>query len=403
MGKMCADLQEYNGNMHKTVHLYLMVLVAALFTYGSQCAAQTDLSGHTQVIQYTDDFSSDKAFHDCWTRSPIWIDGASPPTHPYLIYEEAKNGRSLCFMSPNNETETLSYRLPEAATLSYCLPIDPGNGHPVEPLVLEIEIDVDFLPIENPDGPSAAYLVYYTSADGITWPDQPEATTPGLNRLSFDSLGQNRYIMLRGINARIKTFKTSVYRPPGHILVPDDVPTIQDAIDMSQNGDRIIVADNRYDGPIHFKGKSIYLMSANGPAGCIIDGQSQGRRLRGDRWLRRLLRGHDPLQLQLPGACTRDPGPRRWLPGRDPPRPEQRADLGQRSRDPVTAWTKRHSCRRQHASGRPVRRSAFPGAPNHARCALVSLRAARPSSMSSMRRRQVHAVHANPKSETANR
>lgn len=274
---MCADLQEYNGNMHKTVHLYLMVLVAALFTYGSQCAAQTDLSGHTQVIQYTDDFSSDKAFHDCWTRSPIWIDGASPPTHPYLIYEEAKNGRSLCFMSPNNETETLSYRLPEAATLSYCLPIDPGNGHPVEPLVLEIEIDVDFLPIENPDGPSAAYLVYYTSADGITWPDQPEATTPGLNRLSFDSLGQNRYIMLRGINARIKTFKTSVYRPPGHILVPDDVPTIQDAIDMSQNGDRIIVADNRYDGPIHFKGKSIYLMSANGPAGCIIDGQSQGR------------------------------------------------------------------------------------------------------------------------------
>ena len=47
---------------------------------------------------------------------------------------------------------------------------------------------------------------------------------------------------------------------------------IQGAIDNSSNGDIIIVPDGTYPGEIDFKGMAITVMSENGPANCIIDG-----------------------------------------------------------------------------------------------------------------------------------
>ena len=63
------------------------------------------------------------------------------------------------------------------------------------------------------------------------------------------------------------------------IYVDDDGPadfnTIQAAIDDSNDGDVIIVADGTYTGPgnrdIDFLGKAITLRSANGPKNCVID------------------------------------------------------------------------------------------------------------------------------------
>ncbi len=58
------------------------------------------------------------------------------------------------------------------------------------------------------------------------------------------------------------------------IHVPGDQPTIQDGIDVVDNGDTVIVADGNYEGEgngdISLKGKAITVMSANGPDNCII-------------------------------------------------------------------------------------------------------------------------------------
>jgi parallel beta-helix repeat protein len=69
------------------------------------------------------------------------------------------------------------------------------------------------------------------------------------------------------------------------ITVDDDGPAdfnnIQAAIDNSNNGDTIVVADGRYTGPgnrnIDFKGKDITVRSENGPKTCIIDCERKDR------------------------------------------------------------------------------------------------------------------------------
>jgi hypothetical protein len=56
------------------------------------------------------------------------------------------------------------------------------------------------------------------------------------------------------------------------IHVPDDYPTIQQAIDAAFEHDTVIVRPNTYVENINFKGKAITLMSEQGPEGTIIDG-----------------------------------------------------------------------------------------------------------------------------------
>ena len=60
------------------------------------------------------------------------------------------------------------------------------------------------------------------------------------------------------------------------IHVPDDFPTIQDAIDASQNGDIVIVRPGTYMETIDFIGKSITVKSEKGPMITIIDGNRAG-------------------------------------------------------------------------------------------------------------------------------
>ncbi len=67
----------------------------------------------------------------------------------------------------------------------------------------------------------------------------------------------------------------------GARLVPEEYPTIQDAIDASEDTDIIKVADGTHAGPgnraIDYQGKAITVMSENGPDNCTIDCQSQAR------------------------------------------------------------------------------------------------------------------------------
>lgn len=65
------------------------------------------------------------------------------------------------------------------------------------------------------------------------------------------------------------------------IHVPGDVMSIQQAIDIAETGDSIIVSDGTYTGAqnrnITFRGKSLSLTSVNGPEMTIIDCDYQGR------------------------------------------------------------------------------------------------------------------------------
>jgi len=58
------------------------------------------------------------------------------------------------------------------------------------------------------------------------------------------------------------------------IHVPADQPTIQAATDAAQNGDTVLVSAGTYKENIDFHGKAIALLSQNGPAVTIIDGNN---------------------------------------------------------------------------------------------------------------------------------
>ncbi|MHC4213186.1 MAG: LamG-like jellyroll fold domain-containing protein [Planctomycetota bacterium] len=63
--------------------------------------------------------------------------------------------------------------------------------------------------------------------------------------------------------------------------VPSEYSTIQTAINASEKGDTVLIADGIFRGngnrDIDFKGKAITVRSKNGPANCIIDCQRSGR------------------------------------------------------------------------------------------------------------------------------
>src|SRR6185295_4670181 len=60
------------------------------------------------------------------------------------------------------------------------------------------------------------------------------------------------------------------------IRVPADAATIQQAIDASAAGDTVLVSPGTYVENINYRGKTIRLVSEQGPAVTIIDGNRAG-------------------------------------------------------------------------------------------------------------------------------
>ncbi|MEW6746717.1 MAG: FG-GAP-like repeat-containing protein [Planctomycetota bacterium] len=63
---------------------------------------------------------------------------------------------------------------------------------------------------------------------------------------------------------------------PVTVIVPDDFPTLQAAIDAVKDGDTILVRPGTYSETIDFRGKGILVRSTHGPELTIIDGQAAG-------------------------------------------------------------------------------------------------------------------------------
>ena len=64
--------------------------------------------------------------------------------------------------------------------------------------------------------------------------------------------------------------------PAATIDVPADQPTIQQAIDVANTGDVVLVSPWSYLENIDYHGKAISVRSVSGPAHTIIDGSSAG-------------------------------------------------------------------------------------------------------------------------------
>lgn len=247
------------------------LLAMSLLIMGwSERPCEAQFSQPSIVTTYEDGFSSNRVRHDSWTHSVIWVEGAyPPPRRPYLVYSsQGSFDTELVFMSSGGDP----------AELGYCFPIRPDQVLRAIPLDLTLDVDVRLLAQSPPRHSGSGYLRYQVSADGVNW-SAPTFMFSGRNSLSLGELRDNRYVLFSGASVAIDNLRaTLVYRPApaGDLRVPGVWSSIQDAIDAASPGQRVVVADGVYPGPINFRGKNIVVMSENGPANCTINGQDRG-------------------------------------------------------------------------------------------------------------------------------
>jgi len=219
-------------------------------------------SGTGWIYRYSDDFSTDKAKRDSYTHSVFWPNGAFPPGEPYLFYTGCGEQRALVFMDYQGQP----------AHLGYCFPLGPCRG--LRKVKGTFELDVSPSPQTDASPLPPGYLLYTFSPDGHNW-SVPQALEAGHHQLDVESVAGASYVLLLGARVKIDNLEVRLESPPATIHVPEDFPTIQQAIDAAADGDIVEVAPGTYRGvgnwDICLRGKAITVRSTAGPEVTIID------------------------------------------------------------------------------------------------------------------------------------
>lgn len=245
-------------SLQKTIFSVILVWSMACLSAGT---VQADLT-----YTYNDDFDTNQAETDSYSHSVFWPELAFPPAEPYLFYSSRQGNppRSLMFVGFQGVP----------AYLCYCFPIAPLQV--LRAVSGTLELDVLFPPTptepQYPDG----YILYSLSSDGQNW-SQPTSLGEGHHAIAISSVQGTCYVVFLGSDVLIDNLEVTLNTPQATIIVPDDYPTIQEAIDVALPGDIIEVLPGIYRGPgnrdIEFRGKAITVRSANGPDETIIDCQ----------------------------------------------------------------------------------------------------------------------------------
>ena len=117
---------------------------------------------------------------------------------------------------------------------------------------------------------------------GVTDGSHGSVTTNSVNLtyvpdLNFNGIDQFTYTIDDGNGGQATATVTIDVIAVGDIFnIPSDYPTIQQAIDVAENGDTLLVSAGTYHERIDFKSKDIRLLSTAGAPLTIIDGEALG-------------------------------------------------------------------------------------------------------------------------------
>jgi hypothetical protein len=233
------------------------------------------------LSEYTDDFSTDQARSDCYSSSTFWPrDINCPPARPYLFYYSTGDARGLAFMDYGEEPAQLVYGFVVSAAPA---------GTPVRgTLRLDVSFPCDTELSQFPPG----QLFYSTSGDGLAW-STPQSLQAGHREIPVPSAKNTCYVLLGGARAVIDNLRFSPAAPGATVrLVSTGDPgllsngailhvdgqsgsdrndghnrtnafaTVQEAINMAQDGDTVVVWPGVYEEEIRLKGKAITVQSA---------------------------------------------------------------------------------------------------------------------------------------------
>ncbi len=233
------------------------------------------------LLEYTDDFSTDKAQADCYFSSTFWPgDINCPPARPYLFYCGAGDVRGLAFMDYGEELAQLVYSFVVSA-------VPVGSA-----LRGTLRLDVSFPCNTEISQFPAGQLFYATSGDGLAW-SAPQSLQAGHHDIALQAPKSTCYILFGGTRAVIDNLRFSPIVPGSTVRISHNggtgdeavsmilhvdgssgrdtndghnranaFATIQRAIDMAWDGDTVVVWPGVYQEEIVLKGKAITVQSA---------------------------------------------------------------------------------------------------------------------------------------------
>jgi hypothetical protein len=243
--------------------LFFLVLVAL-----AAPAAEADWT-----YEYADDFSTDDVQYECYLSSTFWTNDVNPLFRPYLYCLGTGTGRGLVFVDYRGEPARLEYRFP------------PDSSQADKLVRGTLRFDVSFPCNADISQFPPGQLSCSVSPNGLTW-STAQSLQAGHYEIPISSPEGACYVLFTGTRALLDNLRVSLAAPAATLRVPQNYPTIQQAIDAAGNGSIIEVGNGTYTGTgntdIDFRGKRITVRSTNGPSVTIIDcGKPTSGRRRG--------------------------------------------------------------------------------------------------------------------------